>query len=46
MMSPIVESVKKTGRAVIIHEAPRSFGPAAEVIARLVEKAFFLSGSA
>jgi pyruvate dehydrogenase E1 component beta subunit len=33
-------SVKKTGRAVVIHEAPRSFGPGAEVIARLVEKAF------
>ena len=39
--SPIIESVKKTGRAVVVHEAPRSFGPAAEVIARLVEKAFF-----
>jgi pyruvate dehydrogenase E1 component beta subunit len=37
----IVASVKKTGRAVVVHEAPRSFGPAAEVISRLVEKAFF-----
>jgi pyruvate dehydrogenase E1 component beta subunit len=37
----IVASVKKTGRAVIVHEAPRSFGPAAEVVSRLVEKAFF-----
>jgi pyruvate dehydrogenase E1 component beta subunit len=37
----IVGSVKKTGRAVIVHEAPRSFGPAAEVVSRLVEKAFF-----
>jgi pyruvate dehydrogenase E1 component beta subunit len=37
----IVASVKKTGRAVIVHEAPRSFGPAAEVTSRLVEKAFF-----
>jgi len=36
-----VRSVKKTGRAVVIHEAPRSFGPGAEVAARLVEKAFF-----
>ena len=34
------ESVKKTGRVVIIHEAPRSFGPAAEITARLVEKSF------
>jgi pyruvate dehydrogenase E1 component beta subunit len=37
----LVESVKKTGRAVVIHEAPRSFGPAAEIIARLMEKAFY-----
>jgi len=25
----------------VVHEAPRSFGPGAEVVARLVEKAFF-----
>ena len=37
----LVQSVKKTGRAVVIHEAPRSFGPGAEVVARLVEKAFY-----
>ncbi len=36
-----VHSVKKTGRAVVIHEAPRSFGPAAEIISRLMEKAFY-----
>ena len=36
-----IESVKKTGRAMVIHEAPRSFGPGAEIISRLVEKAFF-----
>jgi len=34
------ESVKKTGRAVVVHEAPRSFGVAAEIVARLVEKSF------
>jgi len=34
------QSVRKTGRAVVIHEAPRSFGPGAEVAARLVEKSF------
>jgi pyruvate dehydrogenase E1 component beta subunit len=37
----LVESVKKTGRAVIVHEAPRSFGPGAELVSRLMEKAFF-----
>ena len=31
----------KTGRAVVIHEAPRSFGPAAEITTRLTEKAFY-----
>jgi len=37
----IVESVKKTGRAVVIHEGPRRCGIGAEVVARIVEKAFF-----
>jgi pyruvate dehydrogenase E1 component beta subunit len=35
------ESVRKTGRVVVVHEGPRSFGPAAEVTARLVEKSFW-----
>jgi pyruvate dehydrogenase E1 component beta subunit len=34
-------SVRKTGRALVVHEAPRTYGPAAEVIARLVEKSFY-----
>lgn len=38
--APIVESVERTGRAVVVHEAPRSFGPAGEIVARLVEKSF------
>ncbi len=33
----IIESVQKTGRAVIIHEAPRSFGPGAEIATLLYE---------
>ena len=37
----LIHSVKKTGRVVVIHEAPRSFGPGAEVVSRLVEKAFY-----
>ena len=36
-----IESVRKTGRVVIIHEAPRSFGVGAEITSRLVEKAFW-----
>ena len=35
------DSVQKTGRAVIVHEAPRSFGPGAEIVSRLVEKSFW-----
>ena len=34
-------SVRSTGRAVIIHEAPRTYGPGAEIVARLVEKSFY-----
>ena len=36
----VVKSVKKTGRAVIAHEAVRSFGVGAEVAARIQELAF------
>jgi len=39
--SLMIESVKKTGRAVVIHEAPRSFGPGAEIVSRLMEGAFY-----
>jgi pyruvate dehydrogenase E1 component beta subunit len=35
------ESARKTGRVVIVHEAHRSFGPGAEIIARLVGKSFY-----
>lgn len=35
----ITASVKKTGRCVVVHEAPRNCGPAAEIIARIVENA-------
>jgi pyruvate dehydrogenase E1 component beta subunit len=36
----IVESARRTGRVVLVHEAPRTFGPGAEILARLVEGAF------
>ncbi|MHC4234326.1 MAG: alpha-ketoacid dehydrogenase subunit beta, partial [Planctomycetota bacterium] len=36
----IGESVSKTGRAVVVHEAPRCCGVGAEVIARINETAF------
>ncbi|WP_295888115.1 alpha-ketoacid dehydrogenase subunit beta [uncultured Thiohalocapsa sp.] len=34
-------SARRTGRVVIVHEAQRSFGPGAEIIARLVEQSFW-----
>ena len=37
----LARSVSKTGRAVVIHEAPRTCGVGAEVVARLVEETFF-----
>ena len=36
----IVESVKKTGRVVIVHEAPKACGFGAELLALITEKAF------
>ena len=37
----IVKSVKKTGRCVVVNEAPKTCGMAAEIIARINEKCFF-----
>ena len=37
----IVESAKKTGRVLVVHEAPRSFGVGAEVAAVIAEEAMF-----
>lgn len=36
----VMESVKKTGRILVVHEAVKSFGPAAEIIASVNEEAF------
>lgn len=35
------ESARRTGRVVIVHEAHRSFGPGGEIVARLIEEAFW-----
>ncbi|CAT04743.1 pyruvate dehydrogenase E1 component, beta subunit [Mesomycoplasma conjunctivae] len=42
----IINSVKKTGRILIIHEAVKSFSVSAEIIARVNEKAFDYLNSA
>ena len=36
----VVESVKKTGRVVIVHEAAKACGLGAEMVAQICEKAF------
>jgi pyruvate dehydrogenase E1 component beta subunit len=40
-LGPVVESVKKTRRAVVVDEGWRSGGLAAEVMARIMEQAFY-----
>jgi len=35
----IITSIRKTGRGVIVHEAPRTCGVGAEIIAQINEKA-------
>jgi 2-oxoisovalerate dehydrogenase E1 component beta subunit len=37
----ILESVKKTGRLVVVHEAPRTCGFGAELVTLVCEKAFY-----
>lgn len=39
--STFTESVRKTGRAVVVHEAHRSFGPAGEIAFRIIEQSFW-----
>ncbi|MGE3163050.1 MAG: transketolase C-terminal domain-containing protein, partial [Burkholderiales bacterium] len=40
-LAPVLESVKKTRRVVVVDEGWRSGGLAAEVMARLMEEAFY-----
>ncbi len=39
-LEPVYDSVRRTGRCVIVHEAPSSGGLGAEVAARITEKCF------
>lgn len=36
----VTASVRKTGRCVVVHEAPLSYGPGAEIAARVMEDSF------
>jgi pyruvate dehydrogenase E1 component beta subunit len=38
----LTESVEKTGRLVVVHEAPRTGGPGGELVANLVERCFYM----
>jgi 2-oxoisovalerate dehydrogenase E1 component beta subunit len=37
----MIESVKKTGRFIVVHEAPKTCGYGGELIAQVIEKAFY-----
>lgn len=37
----IIDSVKKTGRAIVVHEAPRTAGVGAEIVATINDQALF-----
>lgn len=40
-ITTIVESVKRTGRVVVVHEAPRTCGFGAELVSLITERAFY-----
>ncbi len=40
-MAPVYESVRRTGRAVVVHEAPGNLGLGAELAARITEECFY-----
>ena len=37
----VIESVQRTGRLIVVHEAPQSFGVGAELATRVTEAAFY-----
>jgi 2-oxoisovalerate dehydrogenase E1 component beta subunit len=40
-IGPVYDSVRKTGRAVVVHEAPVTLGVGAELAARIAEDCFY-----
>jgi pyruvate dehydrogenase E1 component beta subunit len=40
-MGPVHESVRKTGHAVVVHEAPVNLGMGSEIAARITEECFY-----
>jgi pyruvate dehydrogenase E1 component beta subunit len=40
-LGPVFDSVRRTGRAVVVHEAPGNLGMGAEIAARITEECFY-----
>jgi 2-oxoisovalerate dehydrogenase E1 component subunit beta len=40
-LGPVYDSVRRTGRAVVVHEAPGNLGLGAEIAARITEECFY-----
>jgi pyruvate dehydrogenase E1 component beta subunit len=40
-LAPVHESVRRTGHAIVVHEASRTLGLGAEVAARVTEECFY-----
>ncbi|WDZ86119.1 alpha-ketoacid dehydrogenase subunit beta [Micromonospora cathayae] len=40
-LAPVFESVRRTGRCVVVHEAPGNLGLGAEIAARVTEECFY-----
>jgi 2-oxoisovalerate dehydrogenase E1 component beta subunit len=40
-LGPVFESVRRTGRAIVVHEAPGNLGMGAEISARITEECFY-----
>jgi pyruvate dehydrogenase E1 component beta subunit len=40
-LDPVVESVRRTGHAIVVHEASQTLGLGAEISARITEKCFY-----
>jgi pyruvate dehydrogenase E1 component beta subunit len=40
-LAPVYESVRRTGRCVVVHEAPSNLGMGAEIAARVTEECFY-----
>jgi 2-oxoisovalerate dehydrogenase E1 component beta subunit len=40
-MAPVYDSVRRTGRCVVVHEAPSNVGMGAELAARITEECFY-----